>query len=346
VESTQGTYDWSSPDAVLEPLRAAGIAAVVTLYGAPGWANGGKGPNVAPMRGADFAAFAGAASDRYPYVHRWIVWNEPNQRRWLSTVSPTQYVIRLLNPAYAAIHAASPSARVAGGSTAPRGGAGGVSPVAFIRGMGHAGARLDAYAHHPYALSPSETPWSGGCADCETITMATIGRLVTETQKAFGPVRLWLTELGYQSNPPDRVLGVSPAAQAEYIAAAAYRAWATPRVDLLIQYLYRDEPNTDRWQSGLVTVGGRPKPALGAFTTPLAEVARTGGTTALWGAVRVGKGARAYRLQRLSSSGWASIGGVQRTRSDGTLRRVVRAGVGVKFRLLANGAPGNTLLVR
>ena len=142
----------TSTDAVLEQLHAAGIDAVVTLYGTPEWANGGKGPNVAPIRGADFAAFAGAAAERYPFVHRWTIWNEPNQRRWLSTASPAQYVTRLLNPAYAAIHAASPSSKVAGGVTAPRGGAGGLSPVAFIRGMGSSGARLDAYAHHPYAL--------------------------------------------------------------------------------------------------------------------------------------------------------------------------------------------------
>ena len=109
--------------------------------------------------------------------------------------------------------------------------------------------------------------------------MATIGRLLTETQKAFKrPIRIWLTELGYQANPPDRILGVSPAKQATYIAAAAYKAWATPRVDLLIQYLYRDEPGLDRWQSGLETTAGRPRPALGAVMAPLAEVSRAGGT--------------------------------------------------------------------
>ena len=236
-----------------------------------------KGPNVAPIRGADFAAFAGAAAERYPFVHRWTIWNEPNQRRWLSTASPAQYVTRLLNPAYVAIHAASPSSKVAGGVTAPRGGTGGLSPVAFIRGMGSSGARLDAYAHHPYALGPKETPWSGGCDHCETITMATLDRLVTETLKAFKrPVRLWLTELGYQSNPPDRLLGVAPALQASYIAAAAYKAWATPRVDLLIQYLYRDEPTADRWQSGLVSAGGATKLAIGGFEAPLAQVSRKG----------------------------------------------------------------------
>ena len=323
---TKGTFDWDSTDAVLEQLDAAGIDAVVTLYGTPEWANGGKGPNVAPIRGADFAAFAGAAAERYPFVHRWTIWNEPNQRRWLSTASPAQYVTRLLNPAYAAIHAASPSSKVAGGVTAPRGGAGGLSPVAFIRGMGSSGARLDAYAHHPYALTPKETPWSGGCDHCETITMATLDRLVTETQKAFKrPVRLWLTELGYQSNPPDRLLGVAPALQASYIAAAAYKAWATPRVDLLIQYLYRDEPTTDRWQSGLVSVGGATKLALGGFEAPLAQVEPQGrddcgvGHDQAWDR-REGLPPPATDVRRLASCRWGSADSRGRnaaTRGDG-----------------------------
>jgi hypothetical protein len=346
VEQTSGTFDWTRPDAVLDPLAASGVEAVVTLYGTPGWANGGRGANVAPARGADFARFARAAAERYPAVHRWTIWNEPNQRRWLSTASPAQYVTKLLNPAYAAIHSASPSSRVAGGVTAPRGGTGGLSPVAFIRGMGRLDAHLDAYAHHPYALVPGETPWSGGCDHCETITMATIGRLVDETRKAFGPVRLWLTELGYQSNPPDRVLGVPPSVQASYIAAAAYMAWATPRVDLLVQYLYRDEPGIDRWQSGLETTAGRPKPAMGAVVAPLAQVKRTGSRLSLWGLVRPGTGARAYTLQQWSGTGWGAVGGVQHTRADGTIRREVRAIGGARLRLLAGGVPGNVLVVR
>jgi hypothetical protein len=213
--------------------------------------------------------------------------------------------------------------------------------------MGRSGARLDAYAHHPYALSPKETPWSGGCDHCETITMSTLDRLVTETTKAFKrPVRLWLTELGYQSNPPDRVLGVAPAVQASFIAGAAYKAWATPRIDLLIHYLYRDEPTTDRWQSGLLSTSGKSKLALGGFEAPLAQVSRKGSTTAVWGTVRAGTGARVYRLQRFTTSGWRPVGGVQRTRTDGTLQRKVMATVGTKLRLLANGKPGNTLVVR
>ena len=347
VEPEQGSFDWTGTDAVLDALQDAGIEPVLTLYGTPGWANGVRAPNVAPTNGADFATFAAAIAERYPSVHKWTIWNEPNQRRWLSTASPVQYVTRLLNPAYAAIHDVSPSSRVAGGVTAPRGATGGTSPVAFIRGMGRAGARLDVYAHHPYALGPSETPWSGGCARCQTITLSTIDKLLTETRRAFGrPIRLWLTELGYQSNPPDRIAGVPWAVQATYVAAAAYRAWLTPRVDLLIQYLYRDEPGTDRWQSGLETRAGVTKLAMAAFAVPLAQVARRGGTTTVWGMIRPGSGVRAYRLQRLVGARWVAVGGVQRTRPDGTLRRVVRAGVGAKLRLVAGTSAGNTLVVR
>ena len=346
AEPTQGTFDWTHADAVLEPLEAAGVDALVTIYGTPRWANDGRAPNVAPSRGADFARFAGAVAGRYPFVRRWTIWNEPNQRRWLASASPVQYVTKLLNPAYAAIHSVSPSSLVAGGVTAPRGGAGGLSPVAFIRGMGRLNARLDAYAHHPYALVRGETPWGGGCAHCGTITMSTIDRLVSETRNAFGPVRLWLTELGYQSNPPDRRAGVPLGVQASYVAAAAYVAWATPRVDILIQYLYRDEPNLGYWQSGLETTAGRRKPAMAAVEVPLAQVRRVGTRTEIWGAIRRGSGVRAYRLQRWGGTAWTSVGGARQTRADGTIGRVVQAARGTKFRLVSAGIAGNVLVVR
>jgi len=177
--------------------------------------------------------------------------------------------------------------------------------------------------------------------------MATIGRLVTETRKAFGrPVRIWLTELGYQSSPPDRLMGVPPAMQASYIAAAAYLAWATPRVDLLIQYLYRDEPGLGSWQSGLETTTGKRKPAMAAVEAPLAQVKRVGSKTVLWGAIRLGSRARVYRLQQWTGAGWGTVGGLRRTRADGTLGLEVRATRGTKLRLFAGNAPGNVLVVR
>src|SRR5581483_10056951 len=136
---------------------------VLTLLGTPRWANGGRSSNWAPATGATFAAFAAATAKHYPYVRRFLVWNEPNQRRFLRPTSAAVYVTKLLNPAYYAIHRAHPGALVAGGVTAPRASYGGVSPIAFIAGMKAAGAHLDAYAHHPYPSAPkTETPFTGG----------------------------------------------------------------------------------------------------------------------------------------------------------------------------------------
>ena len=159
-------YDWRLPDAVLNGLRAHGLTPVVTLLGAPPWANGGHPANYAPTRAADFGRFARAAARRYSWVRYWLVWNEPNQQRWLRPASAKVYVQRLLNPAYAVIHSEIPGAQVGGGVTAPRAGTGCVAPVTWILAMGAAGAHLDAYAHHPYPSTPAETPFTGGCARC------------------------------------------------------------------------------------------------------------------------------------------------------------------------------------
>ena len=80
----------------------------------------------------------------------------------------------------------------------------------------------------------------------------------TRLAPSFGPrTRIWLTELGYQTNPPDRILGVTWAKQARFVAEAQLRAYEASRVDLLVQYLVRDEPKLGAWQSGLETVAGK-----------------------------------------------------------------------------------------
>jgi hypothetical protein len=333
TEPTRGTYDWSTIDPVLQGLHDRQIQVLLTLYGTPGWANGGKAENWAPTDKTSFAAFAATVAKRYSFVRKWAIWNEPNQRRWLRPTSPTVYTQFLLNPAYAAIHRASPGSQVAGGATAPRGSTGGVSPLAWLAGMATARARLDAYAHNPYPLDPGETPTSGGCNHCSTVTMATLDRLLTAVKRAFGPsTRVWLTEYGYQTNPPDHLLGVSYASQARYLAQAALKTYESPRVDVLIQYLVEDEPNPARWQSGLLTDTGLAKPAYETFRFPLTERSRTGLTTTLWGQVRPG-GQGTYVLQRSVDGGWHAVGGAATTTARGYLQRVVRAAPGARFRL-------------
>jgi hypothetical protein len=330
IEPARGSPDWAASDAILRGLRARGIAAVVGLVGSPPWANGGKAPNFVP-RAAHFARFARSAAARYPWVRDWLIWNEPNKRRWLRPTSPAVYVRSLLNPAYEAIHAEIRRARVGAGVTAPRAGGGGVSPVAWIRGMGRARAKLDAYAHHPYPARPTDSPFRGGCGHsaCTTITMATLERLLAETKRAFGAKPIWLTEYAYQTGR----LGVSQRRQAELIGQSSLRVWRAPRVEMLIHYLVRDEPDDGRFQSGLFHHTGRPKLAAAAFPFPLATARRRGATALLWGQIRPRAGRQPYRLQVRTRGGWRAVTGTRRTSARGFFSVSVRAPRGTLVRI-------------
>lgn len=325
-------YRWGANDRVLKGLHAHGIAPLVTLVGTPGWANGGKSAAWAPLEGAWFGDFAYAVARRYPFVHFWTIWNEPNHASSLQPTTAAVYVNKLLNPAYAQIKRAIPTALVAGGVTAPRGNAGGVSPLVWIAGMGRAGAKLDAYAHHPYPLVPKvETPMSGGCEHCQSVTMATLGKLVKTVHKYLGPKRIWLTEYGYQTSPPDPWLGVSWALQALYVSEASLRAWMEPSVDMLINFMFKDDVKD--WQSGFYSASGVAKPSLRAFTMPFAEVRRSGSRTTVWGQIRPRSGSQPYRLQVKRNGKWAWDGRLTGTRANGSFTRVVTASPGTLVRV-------------
>ncbi len=329
-------YDWRATDRVLRGLRRFGLTPVVTLVGTPPWANGGRTPNYAPPHPRDFRAFALAAATRYPWVHYWLIWNEPNKRLWLRPTRAAIYVQHLLNPGYEAIHSVLPHAQVGGGVTAPRGGLGGVAPVTWLHGMALAHAKLDAYAHHPYPSSPGETPSSGGCRNCPSITMATLPKLLILIRRYFGPKPVWLTEYGYQTNPPDTFLGVPPKKQATLLSLAAMRAWRLPRVAMLIQYLYRDEVALGRFQTGLVYADSRPKPSLQGFKLPFAQKARDGDRAVVWGQIRGGPhGRKTYRLEVLHKNVWEPVGHDRLTNNDGFFVRTLRLKRGALLRIWA-----------
>jgi hypothetical protein len=326
-------YDWSQFDPVLNGLHARGITPLVTLYGSPRWANGGHGPNRLPASG--FGWFAYAASKHYPWVRLWTVWNEPNTRVFSQPVSPKLYVRRLLNPAFAWLNKANRHNVVGGGVTSPRKTRSGMSPAAFMRGMHAAHARLEAYAANPYPSSKAETPFHNPCSHCETLTMARLPQIRSLVTQLFGKKPLWLTEYGYQTNPPDRVLGVSPGRQAATIGQAALRVWEQPGATVLIHFLVQDEPSLGGWQSGLFNAKGAAKKAKRAFALPFAQMSRRGTRTVLWGQVRPGAGRRPYVIQRWTGSRWRNVGSVKRTGRGGTFKRTLHLHAGTKVRLRA-----------
>jgi Cellulase (glycosyl hydrolase family 5) len=345
TKHTDRAYRWDPADALLNALQDQGTSAVVTLTGTPRWANGGRGANRAPKNPAWFGSFAYAAARRYPQVRHWVIWNEPNKNWSLRPTTASTYV-RLLNAAYAAIKRVNPRDLVAGGVTAPRGGTGDVEPIDWIRGMRAANARLDAYAHHPYPLDPTETPFAGACRACSSLTLASLDRLLAELSRAFGAKPVWLTEYGYQTNPPDRLLGVSETLQARYLAEAALKSYLTPRVKMLIHFLIRDERSISRWQSGLFTFNNRAKRGVAAFRLPLAQLKRRGPKVTLWGQVRPGTGRQSYRVRFAAGNGWRWLPGRRVTDGRGHFTITLRLPRGARAQLWSRGTLGAPLRIR
>jgi putative glycosyl hydrolase len=292
-------YDWSTYDAAARAAAADGIHLLLSIVGTPRWANGGQSQNVAPTSASDLQSFAVAAATRYsgsfsaggstlPAERDWTAWNEPNNPvflapQWHKTgshwtiVSATAYA-KICNAVYAGVHSLGYSSeRVACGVTAPRGNnaaasaRASVSPLAFLRAVKKAGLRtFDAWAHNPYYSKPSETPTTKPSppngAKATAVVLGNLSALTATLNQLYGHKRIWITEYGYQTKPPDSVFGVTYAKQAQYLTQAVAIARANPRVDMMLWFLLRDEQSLGGWQSGLLTLAGAQKPAFAAFS--------------------------------------------------------------------------------
>ncbi len=91
----------------------------------------------------------------------------------------------------------------------------------------------------------------------------------------YGRKPVWLDEYGYETNPPDRLVGVTLARQASYLTQSVRIARANPRITMLLWFLLSDESRLGGWQSGLETASGTRKPAFFAFARAAKEGAPT-----------------------------------------------------------------------
>src|SRR5581483_2923423 len=85
TNSFDPAYRFDDLDEFVRNAATRGIAVMLTIWGTPSWANGGKSANVAPTRVEDLTNFARAVANRYngrhlglPAVQFYGVWNEPN----------------------------------------------------------------------------------------------------------------------------------------------------------------------------------------------------------------------------------------------------------------------------
>ena len=199
----------------------------------------------------------------------WLAWNEPNNpvylqpqyrrsARWV--IASAQAYARICNAIYSGVHAARPGERagrlrrdlaarqqrpdelaaVGLPARVPERGQGGAACVTF-----------DAWAHHPYYSNPSQRP-SGKDGAHGSVELGNIDTLIHLVTQLYGNKRIWITEYGYETNPPDPYFGVSWSKQALYLKQAFAIARANPRIDLMTWFLLRDDANVNGWQSGLI----------------------------------------------------------------------------------------------
>jgi len=264
-----------------------------------------------------FAEYTASLARALPYVRDFIVGNEPNLNRfWLpqfdvgghDAAAPAYEA--LLARTYDSLKAVSPSIKVIGGSLAPRGadqyrsGRQTHSPTIFLRDLGAAYRKsrrrapiMDMLSIHPYGET-SKTPPTALHPKSTSISIADYPKLVKLLGDAFrgtaqrgASLPILYGEYGVQTRIPSKKLGaytdlgvpaagdaVSEPIQGAYYKQAIQLAYCQPTVAGLLFFHVSDEPDLDRWQSGLFYADDTPKTDL-AVVKSAAEAAQAGTLT-------------------------------------------------------------------
>jgi hypothetical protein len=260
------------------------------------------GSSVTPLTAkarAEFSSFAADVVDSTT-IREVIVGNEPNLNRyWMPQFGPkgedvaAPAYVALLAEAYDAIKAVDPTTFVLGGSVSPRGSDRADlprhthSPTAFISDMGlayRASGRttpiMDGFAFHPYGESSSTPPdflhprsTSIGLADYPKL-VSLLGRAFNGTAQAGSKLPIVYDEYGidsqiparkatlYHGREPETTKPVSESLQAQRYSQALLMAACQPTVRGFLIFHVTDEPDYNRWQSGLYYPDGSPKTSL------------------------------------------------------------------------------------
>ncbi len=280
---------------------------LITLWGTPKWANGGKGRNFLPTNLADFRNFAKAIASRYsgrtpgtPFVRFYGIWNESNLGLFLSPqfgsggkiIGPSAYA-KLAAAGYAGIKAGSPKALVAVGETSsngrdkPKAGASdAVAPGTFAELVAKANKNLkfDAWAQHPYPVPVNQKATQK--VRWPNVALTSLPQFETSLDKWFARknIPIWISEYGHETKPGEPK-GVTEAQQALYVTQALGIARNDKRVAMFIWFVQRDSAGSP-WQSGLYRTNGSAKPARPKFAAAAAPLSPVNGKISVKGGVK------------------------------------------------------------
>lgn len=188
------------------------------------------------------------------------------------------------------------------------------------------------FAHHPYAFFlPPNVGYPSTPADAGFVPLVQLSRLehaLDSIYSAYGVSRkipIYLTEYGYETNPPNPFRGVSLQRQAEYIDEAQYMASQDPRVRSMSQFLLYDAapdrsfpPGTigywSTFQTGLQFANGTRKPSFYAYQLPIwipSATFSSGGSVLVWGMLRPAP----HNSKQHAQIEWRGASGAYRTLS-------------------------------
>jgi Cellulase (glycosyl hydrolase family 5) len=281
-------YRLNDVDQLIRDSQARGMEVLLTIWGTPRWANGGKGPAYLPRNLRDLRNFSQALARRYsgryagyPFVRFWSVWNESNLQLFLApqfdskgkSVAPKNYA-KLYASAYAGIKAGNSRALVGIGETSSAGrdkvlaGKSGThSPGRFAQLVAQANPRLkfDAWAHHPYPVPVKMKPTQK--VRWPNVSLASLPQFEKSIDVWFNRkgIPIWITEYGHETRPAEKA-GVTEAQQASYIKQALALTKKDPRCQMFIWFVLKDS-RTSLWQSGLYAITGRAKAGRASFTS-------------------------------------------------------------------------------
>jgi hypothetical protein len=390
-------YDWDYIDTGVHNAVAAGLVPMLLIDGAPQWAQRCLSPpglqhgNLCDPDPAALAQFATAIARRYsgnfgglPRVQYWQGLNEPNLTIFFfpqfntagRSLSPDLYR-NLINSFSAAIKAVDPANRVIAAGLGPTELKNyNIGPMKFtrellcmkgktnpkpIKGKCKGGVHFDIFDIHPYTTgSPTH---EGRVNDVQLGDLGKLQTLLHAADKAgrikgaFKKTPLWITEFGWDSNPPDPG-GLPPKILNQWTAEAMHRAWSAG-VSRFFWYTLRDEPfeasrpSSETVQSGLyfrdgVMANDQPKPVLNTFHFPFVAYSIEGEGLEVWGRTTTSAAGK-VQIQALRGGKWRGLG-VLRADRRGIFKGVLSSGYGANkrgaVRASFHGHPSNPFPMR
>jgi hypothetical protein len=370
---------WGPYDGLVAAAKARGFRVMVAIGPpAPGWATKRKGDRSGVDRPSsrEYGRYTEAAAKRYPQADMWTLWNEPNHPKFLypqwrhgAPYAPRLYRALVRSGVAGLKRGGAGKKRILFGELLPIGksshrATSNLRPIQFLReffclGRAH-GCRgykrltgVRGFAYHPYTRpnGPSVVEPSRDDASIRSIRRITaiLDRAHRAKRIGGGKLKVWNTEFGYQSNPPDR-LGLSAKLSRipGFINRAEWMSYRNRRVASYSQYTLVDDPlggDRDRfgsWQGGLRFVNGTEKRGYyAAYRLPIFVKLLGPGAVEVWGAARPGgKGAVVQVQQRARKGGYSNLGGpttVKNVRGYFRVRFRIRNAAKRRYRLQSSG---------